>query len=416
VHRCRTFLHNRLCTNGKRHRRGWRHPPFDYQHMSELRIAVIGYGNMGRYHAEYLSQGKIPGAVLGAIVDTNPTVLAQAKATYSETSVYESTEALLEARGADAVIVATPHYYHPPLAIKALLAGVHALVEKPAGAYTKQIKELNAVAAKSDKIFGIMFNQRTNAAHQKMRDLVASGELGEIKRVLYVITNWTRTQAYYDSGGWRATWEGEGGGVLLNQSPHNLDLLQWIAGMPTRVRGFCAFGKYHNIEVEDDVTAYLQYANGASGVFITTTGEAPGSNLFEVVGDRGKIVLRDGGVTFHRTVEPVSKFLKENPNGFAAPETWVCEINARGGEEHIGITKNFVNAIVNGTPLLASGLEGINGSELANAMLLSTWTDAWVDLPLDSDLYWTELQEQIKNSSTKKDAATQKVMSVAGTF
>ena len=384
--------------------------------MSELRIAVIGYGNMGRGHADYLHAGQVPNANLGAIVDVNPKALADAKQRFPEVPVFESTEALLEAKAADIVIIAVPHYFHPPLAIKALNAGVHALVEKPAGAYSKQVRELNEVASKSDRLFGIMFNQRTNAAHQKMRDLVSSGEVGNIKRVLYVITDWLRTQSYYDSGGWRATWEGEGGGVLLNQSPHNLDLLQWIGGMPSRVRAFCSFGKYHNIEVEDDVTAYLQYENGASGVFITTTGESPGTKYFEVVGDRGKIVLRGGGVTFYRTTEPVSKFIADCPNGFAQPETWTCEIDARGGEEHVGITKNFVNAVLNGTPLLASGLEGINGTRLANAMLLSSWTDNWVDMPLDDDLYWEKLQEKIANSTVKKDASVQKVSDLTGTY
>jgi predicted dehydrogenase len=261
-----------------------------------------------------------------------------------------------------------------------------------------------------------MFNQRTNGAHQKMRDIVASGELGEIKRVLYVITDWTRTQSYYDSGGWRATWEGEGGGVLLNQSPHNLDLLQWIAGMPKRVRAFCGFGKYHTIEVEDDVTAYLEYENGATGVFITTTGEAPGTKMFEVVGDRGKLVLSGDKLTFYRTVSPVSKFIAEDPSGFGQPETWTCDIPFRYGEEHIGITKNFVSAISEGKPLLASGLEGINGTTLANAMLLSSWTDAWVDVPLDDELYYAKLQEKIANSSNQKDANETKVLSVTGTF
>jgi predicted dehydrogenase len=261
-----------------------------------------------------------------------------------------------------------------------------------------------------------MFNQRTDGAHQKMRDLVLTGQLGEIKRVIYIITDWTRTQSYYDSGGWRATWAGEGGGVLLNQSPHNLDLVQWIAGMPKRVRAFCSFGKYHSIEVEDDVTAYLEYENGATGVFITTTGEAPGSNIFEISGDRGKLVLSSGQLTFYRTMEPVSEFLKTSPDGFAKPETWKCEIPTSGGEGHIGITKNFVNAIVDGTPLLASGQEGLNGTTLANAMLLSSWTDSWVDVPFDDDLYYNKLQEQVAASTTNKDAGVQKVFSVAGTF
>ena len=371
---------------------------------------------MGRFHTAYLSEGKIPGAALGAIVDTSQTVLDDAKAKYPGVSTFSSTEDLIAAKAADAVIISTPHYFHPPLAIKSLEAGLHALVEKPAGVYTRQVREMNDYAAKSDLVFGIMFNQRTNGAHQKMRDIVASGELGAIKRVLYVITTWTRTQTYYDSGGWRATWAGEGGGVLLNQCPHNLDLLQWITGMPKRVRAFCAFGKYHNIEVEDDVTAYLEYENGASGVFVTTTGEAPGTQMFEVVGDRGKLVLADGKLTFYRTVEPVSEFIKNSLDGFGQPETWTCDIPTQGGEEHIGITKNFVSAVIAGKPLLASGQEGINGTTLANAMLLSTWTDAWVDVPFDDDVYYEKLQERINSSTTRKDASVQKVLSIEGTF
>jgi predicted dehydrogenase len=381
-----------------------------------LRIAVIGHGNMGRYHAWYLSEGKISGAVLGAIVDTDPVVLAEAKKKYPQISVFSSTDELLHARGADGIIVSTPHYFHPPIAIQALNAGVHALVEKPAGAYSKQVIELNKAAEKSGRVFGMMFNQRTMAEHQKMREVVASGELGEIKRTNYVITDWFRTQSYYNSGGWRATWAGEGGGVLLNQSPHNLDLFQWIAGMPKRARAFCSFGKYHEIEVEDEVTAYLEYENGATGVFITSTGEAPGSNIFEVIGDRGKLVLQKGKLTFYRTVESVEKFSQTSPEGFAQPETWTCDIPGSGGPQHSGITQNWVDAILKGTPLLAAGQEGINGVMLANAMLLSAWTDSWVDIPFDHDLYFEKLQEQIKRSKSTKDASTRKTMNVEGTF
>ncbi len=384
--------------------------------MTDVRIAVIGYGNMGRFHAESLNDGKVPGAVLGAVVDNSQTTRNDAGAKFPSVPVFETLDELITAKAADAVIISTPHYFHPPLAIAALNAGLHALVEKPAGVYTKQVKEMNEVADKSDKVFAIMFNQRTRGVHQKMRDLVASGDLGEIKRVIYIITTWTRTQYYYDSGGWRATWKGEGGGVLLNQSPHNLDLIQWITGMPSRVRAFCNFGKYHDIEVEDDVTAYLEYPNGATGVFITTTGEAPGTDMFEISGDRGKIVLSSGQLTFYRTTVPVSEFLATSDNGFGQPETWKCEIPTGGGEEHIGIIKNYVDAIVNGKPLLASGQEGINGTTLANAMLLSSWTDSWVDLPFDDDLYYNLLQERIEKSTVDKDASVQKVSSVSGTF
>lgn len=370
---------------------------------------------MGRHHANYLSKGEVPGAVLGAVCDNNPETLKSVTEALGVPGFPTAGE-MYKSGTIDGVIIATPHYDHPSLAISAFKHNLHALVEKPAGVYTKQVQELNDAAAKTDRVFGIMFNQRTRTEHQRMKQIVESGELGNIMRTNYVITNWFRTQFYYDSGGWRATWEGEGGGVLMNQCPHNLDLWQWICGMPVRVRAFCKFGRYHDIEVEDDVTAYVEYANGASGVFITSTGEAPGTNSFEIVGDRGKLVLDKDGLNFWRTTESVSKYLKEATTGFSTPDTWKCEIPGTGGEDHLGITKNWVNSIRTGAPLLAKGEEGINGVTLANAMLLSAWTDKWVDLPLDANLYQRKLKERIKNSVPKKKKKASRTMDVAGTF
>jgi len=381
-----------------------------------VNIGIIGLGGMGRFHAGYLTAGEVPGAKLAAICDVAPDVLAWAEQKWGDdVARFDNAEALMTSGKVDAIIVSTPHYFHPPLAIEALKYGLNVLVEKPAGVYTKQVREMNEAAAKSDKVFGIMFNQRTRGTHQKMKQLVESGELGELRRTQYIITDWFRTQSYYDSGSWRATWSGEGGGVLVNQCPHNLDLWQWICGMPKRVRAFCGFGKFHNIEVEDSVTAYVEYENGATGVFITTTGEAPGTQSFEIAGDRGKLVLNNQGLTFWRTTQSVDKFLNESPDGFAMPEVWKCEIPTSGGEEHKGITKNFVRAIVDGTPLLANGAEGINGVELANAMLLSAWTDDWVNLPVDEEVYYAKLQERIA-ASDGSEKESGKALSFGGTF
>ena len=384
--------------------------------MDTVRVGVIGLGGMGSNHAGYLSRGEIPGARLAAVCDVESTRLQNVSEKYGEdVQAFDSADALFEANCIDAVIVATPHYFHPPLVTQALESGYHAMSEKPAGVYTKQVRKMNDVAAKSDRVFGVMFNQRTRGDHQKLKELVDSGELGEIKRTIYIINDWFRAQSYYDSGGWRATWAGEGGGVLANQCPHNLDLWQWICGMPERVRAFCHFGKYHDIEVEDDVTAYAEYANGATGVFITSTGEAPGTNRLEISADNGKVVLEGGKITFWRTRVPSSQFLKEWPNGFGSPEVWKCEVPFRGGgEEHRGITKNWVQAIRQGTSLLASGDEGICGVELANAMMLSTWTDDWVDIPVDEERFYEELQKRVANSELKEDVG--KVMDVDGTF
>ncbi len=384
--------------------------------MDTVRVGIIGLGGMGSNHAGYLSRGEIPGAKLAAVCDVDSSRLQHVQAKYGEgVQAFDSADALFASKCVDAVVVATPHYFHPPLVIQALESGYHAMSEKPAGVYTKQVREMNEVAARSDRVFGVMFNQRTRGDHQKLKELVESGELGQIKRTIYIINSWFRAQSYYDSGGWRATWAGEGGGVLANQCPHNLDLWQWICGMPKRVRAFCHFGKYHDIEVEDDVTAYVEYEHGATGVFITSTGEAPGTNRLEISADNGKVVLEGGNITFWRTRVPSSQFLKEWPNGFGSPEVWQCEVPfRRGGEEHKGITKNWVQAIREGTPLLASGDEGIRGVELANAMMLSTWTDDWVDIPVDEERFYEELQQRVAQSKTKEGGG--QVMNVDGTF
>jgi predicted dehydrogenase len=386
--------------------------------MDTVRIGLIGYGGMGRSHASYLTKGDVPGARLAAVCDAFPSALESAKAAYGDDVKYfDDPETMMKSGEVDGILITTPHYEHPKMAMLGFKHGMHVLTEKPAGVYTKQVREMNDAAEKSDKVFGIMFNQRMSPAHQKMKSIVETGELGEIRRINYVITNWFRTQAYYDSGGWRATWGGEGGGVLINQCPHNLDLWQWVCGMPKRMRAFCEFGKYHNIEVEDSVTAYAEYENGATAVFISTTGEAPGSNSWEIVGDRGSLKLEGGKLTFRRTVESVSKFLQESKGAFSTPETWTIDIPINGKDEgHMGVTKDWVRAIREGTPLYIPGQEGINGLMLSNSMLLSTWTDDWVNLPIDEDKFLSELEKRIKNSTFKKPETESKAVNFAGSF
>lgn len=385
--------------------------------MDKVRIGIIGIGNMGSSHANYIFAGDIPNAELTAVCDTDSNRLKWAKETFGDkVQVFDNEEAFLASKAMDAVMICTPHYDHPPMAIRSLEAGYHTLVEKPAGVYTRQVREMNEVAKKSDRVFSMMFNQRTNPLYQKVKDLVESGELGEIKRTIWIITNWYRSQSYYDSGGWRATWAGEGGGVLLNQDPHQLDLWQWMCGMPKRVRAFCHFGKYHNIEVEDDVTAYVEYENGATGLFVTSTGEAPGTNRFEISADRGKLVVEDDKITFWRLRVPERQFNAEFKGGFGQPECWKCDIPVRGtGKAHRGITENWVQAILKGTPLLAPGIEGINGLQISNAMHLSSWLDTWVDIPVDEDLFYEKLQERIKTSTYKKTVSGT-TLDVKGTF
>ena len=385
--------------------------------MDKVRIGIVGCGGMGSHHAKYIKAGEVGRAEVTAVCDVDPERLTWAKENLGDhVATFDTAEALLEAKPCDAILIATPHYHHPPIAVAALDHGLHVLSEKPAGVYTRQVREMNEAAARSGKVFALMFNQRTLPVYQKLKELVDSGELGTLRRTNWIVTSWYRAQSYYDSGGWRATWAGEGGGVLINQCPHNLDLWQWICGMPTRVRAFCAFGKYHDIEVEDDVTAYVEYEGGATGLFVTTTGEAPGTNRLEITGDRGKIVVEGGKLEFWRNRVPADEFSRTFEGGFGQPETWKVDVPIRGsGGGHKEVTQKWVDAILDGTPLVAPGEEGIRSLQLSNAMLLSAWTDAWVDIPVDEGLFLEKLQERVASSSYKKDAAG-KTMNVDGTF
>ncbi len=387
--------------------------------MDKVRFGIVGIGNMGTSHADYLSKGIIEGAELTAICDLREERLDWAKANLQgDISYYTDYKEMLNSGKIDAVIIATPHYLHPVIGIEAFEAGLHVLSEKPVGVYTKKVVEFMEAAKKSGKVFGLMFNQRSNPYFQKMREIVQGGELGELKRCVWIITNWYRPQSYYNSGGWRATWAGEGGGVLINQCPHNLDLWQWIFGMPNKIRAFCKFGKYHDIEVEDDVTAYAEYPNGATGLFITTTGEAPGTNRLEIAGSMGKLVYEGDKLTFTKLEMDEREFNRTCTGNFGVPKSTVEEIKLEMPAlvQHKAITQNFTNHILKGTPLLASGYEGINGLSLSNAMMLSTWKDDWVELPNDGEEFWAELQKRIATSKIKEDVKVQGVADLSDTY
>ena len=375
--------------------------------MDSVKIGVIGIGNMGSAHSKNIFDGNIPGLELAAVADLNPSRREWAAKTFSESlPVFCGGDELIRSGLADAVLIATPHYDHPPLAMAAFNASLHVLCEKPAGVYVKQVREMNEAAAKSGCVFAMMFNQRTNCNYRKMHELVHSGKLGAIKRVSWIITDWYRTQSYYDSGGWRATWDGEGGGVLLNQCPHNLDLLQWICGMPEKVRAFCHCGKWHNIEVEDDVTAYLEYPNGATGTFITSTADAPGTNRFEITLEKGRLVSVDGGNPLLDELDVNEReYCKTAKTGFDKPRMQSYTVETDGSnEQHTGVLKAFAGRILHGaegplgTPLVADGAEGIRGLALSNAMHLSSWLDKTVTLPIDDDLFLEELNKRRASS------------------
>lgn len=372
---------------------------------------------MGSSHAAYLSKHEIEGAELTAACDLKTDRLDYVKSLNDKAALFTDYHEMIKSGLIDAILIATPHYLHPIIGMEAFDAGLHVLSEKPIGVYTKIIHEFMASAKKSGKKFGIMYNQRTNPYHQKMREMVQSGELGELKRCVWIITDWYRTQAYYNSGGWRATWSGEGGGVLLNQCPHNLDLWQWIFGMPNKIRAFMSFGKYHDIEVEDDVTAYAEYPNGATGVFITTTGEYPGTNRLEISGSKGKLVYEGGKLIYTKLNMDEREYCFSTNEGFGSIQSEKIELKCERTmlPDHRGITQNFTNAILHDTPLLAPGYEGINGLSLSNAMMLSSWKDKWVELPNDGEEFYEELKKRIATSK-RKDNVVETVSDLAGTY
>lgn len=371
--------------------------------MNKVKLGIIGVGNMGSGHCINIMNGECPEIELVAIADRKESRRQWAEETLPKSvSIFTEGSELISTADVDAVLIAVPHYQHPILAIEAFNKGLNVMCEKPAGVYTKAVREMNAAAEKSGKVFGMMFNQRTNCVYRKMHELVHGGELGEIRRVNWIITDWYRTQAYYDSGAWRATWAGEGGGVLLNQCPHNLDLIQWICGMPNKVQAFLHEGKWHNIEVEDDVTAYLEYPNGATGVFITTTGDAPGTNRFEITLDGGKLVCENDKLTLYKLSEKISSHLVSCKQGFEKPECIVSEVETDGkNPQHIGVLNAFAANILRGEPLIAQGYEGINGLTLSNAMHLSSWLGHAVDIPFDEDIFLAQLNKRRASSRLK---------------
>ena len=372
--------------------------------MDEIRLGVIGLGNMGSAHVRTIQQGNVPGLKVTAVSDSNPKLLPD------DASLKKFTDGgqLIRSGEVDAVLIATPHYAHTSIGVDALEQGLHVLVEKPISVHKADCEKLIAAHKGGEKqIFAAMFNQRTDPFYQRIRALVQNGELGELRRVNWIVTNWFRSEAYYASGGWRATWAGEGGGVLLNQCPHNLDLMQWLFGMPKSIRAFCKFGRYHDIEVEDDVTAYLEYPNGASGVFVTTTGEAPGTNRLEVTGERGRLIYENDRLTFTRNEVETSTFSRTTQERFSSPQVWDVTIPVSGhGEQHVGIMKNFVAAINGKAPLLAPAAEGIHSVELANAMLLSTFEDRTIPLPIDGQAYAAQLSKLAASSRHKPETDT----------
>ena len=395
----------------------------DYQEASvmaeKVRLGIIGIGNQGSSYAKrFVKENWVPDIELVAIADINPARIAWAKENLSpDLAYFDDAIAMLDSGLINACVVSIPHYDHPRYAMECMKRGIHVMCEKPAGVYTRQVREMNEEAKKHpDVVFGMMFNQRTNCLYRKMRELVQSGKYGRVRRANWLITNWYRSQFYYDSGDWRATWAGEGGGVLLNQCPHQLDLWQWILGMPKKLQSFMRYGQWHDIEVEDDVTTWMEYEDGHTGVFITSTGDPHGSNRFEVEMD-GAQLIAEGDKLFLLEFDQLEQdWTKTNKIPFASVPAHEVEVEMDGlNPQHQGVFQAFAGAILRGEPLVAGGEEGINGLTLSNAMHLSAFLGKPVELPFDEDLYESELMKRVA-TSRRKEAGKSVFSDTTGTY
>ncbi len=370
----------------------------------KIKFGIIGVGNMGKGHARNILDGKCPSVELCAVADIDPAKLDWAKENLGDgIARFDNAIDMLDSGLIDSCIVAVPHYDHPKYVVECFKRGIHVISEKPAGVYTRAVREAYE-ADRNGTVFAMMFNQRTNPLYIKAHDIIKSGQLGNLKRMVWIITNWYRTQAYYDSGTWRGTWNGEGGGVLLNQAPHNLDLWQWICGMPKSIYANCTVGKFHNVGIEDDVTIQGEYENGMSATFITTTGETPGTNRLEISGELGKIVIEDGKLKWWKLDKNERDICFTEKDGFYSSKPSYEEYSEPVPQDHPIVLENFARAILYGEPLIAPGEEGIKSLTLSNAAYLSTWENKKIELPLDEALFEEHLAK-LRNAETPKTEA-----------
>ena len=366
--------------------------------MEKIRVGIIGVGGIGGYYAGKLLKGEHPRLVLAAVTARSAGQQEKVRQYFGDrVAIFADAMEMLDSGRIDGCIICVPHYDHARYANACLERGIHVLMEKPAGVFTQEIRQLNANADKrTDTVFAMMYNQRTNHVYRKAKELVAGGQYGALRRSNWICTDWLRPQIYFDSSPWRATWKGEGGGVLLNQCAHQMDLWQWICGMPVSVMAKLHFGKWHAIETEDDATIYVEYPGGVTGVFIASTGDGHGTNRLEIQLEKAQIIVYPNEIRVIEYSQNVNDFSK-NATGIYEALAWQqIPVETDGLDpEHGGILENWAAAILDGAPLIAPGQEGIRSLELINAAYLSAWEDRTVHLPLDDSYYYTQLQKRM---------------------
>ena len=354
-----------------------------------VRLGIIGVGNIGLQHANNILSGVIQGGIITAVSARGSCSLAE----QFNIPQYSNYKELIDKQVCDAVIVATPTCSHLEIGCYALSRGLHVLMEKPIGLSVAEGEAMLALV-QPKQVFGLMLNQRADPVFVAMKKKMDENLLGALQRINWTMTNWFRPEIYFQTSNWRATWAGEGGGLLVNQCIHNFDILQWICGMPRSIQGFCGFGKYHNIEVEDEATAFFEYENGATGSFMGSTGEAPGVNRFDIIGDRGMLSY-DGEKLLHFENRPsTSQFSQTTSEMFGQPDVYITDLSVSSSvNQHAIIVQNFINAISLNEGLIAPAEEGLKALAIANAILLSAWDGEQIQMPLDSARFHKALNE-----------------------
>ena len=367
--------------------------------MKKLKIGVIGTGGIGLQHCD--SCQKVDEVELAAVCRRDKAAVEEVARRY-KVKGYTDYKQLIDSGDVEAVIVATPHYSHPPIGIYALNKGLHLLSEKPIAVTVNAADELIAVAQeKPQQAFCVMFHRRTSPHFIAAKKLIAEGKIGEIYRTL-MIGGGFRTQAYYDSADWRAKWKTEGGGVLINQGPHMLDIFCYLAGTPSKVRAEVRTRR-HKIEVEDEVHASLEYVNGGLGYLYISVNEAPAEERIEIVGEKGKLIIDGSKVQFASLKKPAQEFCDTSPEMWGKPEVVWEDVDIPDVESGCQeIIRNFARAALYGEELAAPGVTGINSLELSNALLFAGMKKKDVAIPVDRKEFISFFDKLVTDATTQK--------------
>jgi len=367
-----------------------------------IRIGIAGIGFIAEEYIKLITAGRIQNAEVRALSSRNRSHMEAVKEKYQLDAVlFTDYEAMLSSGLIDAVMICTPHFHHPGMAIKAIRRGIHTMIEKPVGIFPEELRELaESLQTHPDVKAGVLYCRRTNPIYQQIKDFLDSGELGQLKRVTWIITNASvyRTQAYYNSATWRGTYVGEGGGLLLNQVSHHIDMLVWLLGLPKAIQANCYSAVERNIEVENEVSITMEYPGQAIGQFISSTREFPGTNRLEISCSKAQLILenekdltvRKLGVEeteFNRTTNIPFAFIpyEEEIHNFEPYEN--PEIQAR-------IVNNFISAVTDGKPIACPVEDAIRSQQFIIGAYLSSWQEKKLTLPADGKAFTEELKKR----------------------